>query len=222
MASIFTLNIGGVGLAVLFGIALYYFGLSYWWFFIAVMLDFLVLSALATRAGDEDKSHIRGYEMIRGWKNVVANGLIPVVIVFFYFLDSAYGFLPQKVIIYAFIASVCAITADKFASEFGVLGGEPIDIFDFKKKRKGTSGAITKFGTVMGIVAAFIVGFTYFAIGTSVFVFAVIVISGAFGNLVDSIFGHFEEKKIGNKYTSNIMCSIAGGVLCVLVLAYFI
>ncbi len=217
-SSLFTLNISGTLLAVLFGVGVFYFGLSLWWFFLAVLIDFLVLSAIATKAGAEGKENIHGYEMIRGWKNVVANGVVPLVIAFFYFLDSLYGFVPPYILVYAFVASVCSITADKFASEFGVLSNNPVGIFDFKRKRKGTSGAVTLFGTVMGAVASFIVGFVYFAIGSSVMVFAVIVISGVFGNFVDSVFGYFEEKGIGNKYTSNLLCAGAGAALCAVVL----
>lgn len=222
MASLFTLDIGGTLLAVLFGIALIYFGLSMWWLFLAVMVDFLVLSSIVTKAGDDEKSKIRGYEKVRGWKNVVANGIVPVAIAALYFVDSTYGFFPVKILVFAFIASICSITADKFASEFGVLAGDPIGIFDFKRKRKGTSGAITPFGTGMGVVASILVGAAYFAIGSSLLIFLVIVVSGVFGNFVDSVLGHFEEKGIGSKYTSNLLCSLAGALLCAAVLAYIL
>lgn len=220
-SSLFTLNIGGTLLAVMFGIAVFFFGLSLWWFFLAVLIDFLVLSAIATMAGAEGKEGIRGYEMVRGWRNVVANGAVPVVIAFLYFIDVMYGFMPPYILVFSFVASVCSITADKFASEFGVLSDIPVGLFDFKKKRKGTSGAVTLFGTVMGAVASFIVGFTCFAIGGSVVVFVVVFVSGVFGNFVDSVFGHFEEKGIGNKYTSNLMCAVAGALLCAVALLAF-
>jgi hypothetical protein len=47
------------------------------------------------------------------------------------------------------------------------------------------------------------------------FIFAIIV-GGFIGTLVDSILGHFEEKGIGNKYSSNFVCSVAGGILSVI------
>jgi uncharacterized protein (TIGR00297 family) len=224
MASVFTLDVSGTLLALLFGVVVFYFGLQMWWFFIAVLIDFLVLSSLATRAKEEEKMKIKGYEKVRSWKNVVANGLIPVAIVVLYFAYISYigiSIAHEQVVIYAFVASICAITADKFASEFGVLGAQPADIFTGKKVRKGTSGGITRFGTLMGFVASFLVGLTVFAIGASVFAFAVIVLSGLVGNLVDSLLGHFEEQKIGNKYTSNIMCAVSGALFCAAVL-YFI
>src|SRR5208282_2645426 len=99
MASLFTLNISGSLFAVAFGILVFVFGLSMWWFFIAVLIDFLILSAIATRAKDEEKSRLRGYERERGWKNVVANGFVPLIIVFWYFLNSVANSIPQVVIV---------------------------------------------------------------------------------------------------------------------------
>ena len=58
------------------------------------------------------------------------------------------------VLIYAFVAGVAGITADKFASEFGVLDGEPKVLINGKKANRGTSGAVTWFGTIMGGIAA--------------------------------------------------------------------
>lgn len=221
MASLFTLDISGTLLALVFGVLVFYMGLSYWWFFVAVLIDFLVLSSLATKAKEAEKSSIKGYEKVRNWRNVVANGLAPVAIVIAYFLFMEGGGVPLvygNIIIYSFVASVAAITADKFASEFGVLGKEPVDLITRKRVRKGTSGGVTWFGTLMGAVAAILIGLVVFAIGATVITFAVVVLSGVFGNVVDSLLGHFEEKHIGNKYTSNLLCSVFGALLCFAVL----
>ena len=224
MASLFTLDISGSLLALVFGITIFYLGLGMWWFFIAVLIDFLVLSALATHAKEDAKGALKGYEKTRSWKNVVANGLVPVMVVVLYFASQTYWSVGQQatqVIIFAFVASVAAITADKFASEFGVLGSqEPKDILTNKKVRRGTSGGITWFGSLVGLAGAFLIGLTVFALGGSVVVFVAVVIGGAFGNLIDSLLGHFEEKKIGNKYTSNLVCSAAGAIFCGVVLSF--
>ncbi len=218
MDSVFTLNISGTLFAVAFGILVFVFGLGLWWFFIAVLIDFLIMSAIATRARDEEKVHIRGYEKLRSWKNVVANGLIPVLIVFAYFFNSVNMIVPQAVIIYAFVASVCAITADKFASEFGVLSGEPIMLLTMKKAKKGKSGAVTWYGTLMGVVASALIGLSVFALGGSILIFIVLIVSGFVGHLIESVFGDFSEKGYGNKYTSNLLCSVTGAMFCAAVL----
>ncbi len=198
MVSAFTLNVSGMFFAIAFGIFVFVFGLGLWWFFIAVLLDFLILSAIATRARDEEKAHLRGYERLRNWRNVVANGLVPVVLVFAYFMNSLYGFVPQVVIVYAFVASICAITADKFSSEFGVLDGEPVMLLTMKRAKKGRSGAVTWFGTMMGGIASALIGLTVFSIYGSIMVFLVLVVSGLFGNLIDCVFVDFEEAGFGN------------------------
>ncbi len=221
MVSIFTLNISGTLFAVAFGILVLVFGLGMWWFFLAVLADFLILSAIATGAKEEEKMRMKGYERFRSWKNVVANGIAPVVIVFAYFLNSIYFVVPQSVLVYAFVASVCAITADKFSSEFGVLDVEPTMLLTMKRTKKGKSGAVTWFGLVMGIVAAALVGLTAFAVGASLIVFAVLTVSGLFGDLVDSVFGYFEEMGYGNKYTTNLLCSVSGALLCFAVFVLF-
>ena len=223
MASLFTLDISGSLLALVFGITIFYLGLGMWWFFIAVLIDFLVLSALATHAKEDAKSVLKGYEKTRSWKNVVANGLVPVMVVVLYFASQAYWNANQQttqILVFVFVASVAAITADKFASEFGVLGSqEPKDILTNKKVRRGTSGGITWFGSLVGLAGAALVGMTVFALGGSVVVFIVVVVGGVFGNLIDSLLGHFEERKVGNKYTSNLVCSAAGALFCGLVLS---
>lgn len=217
--SVFTLNIGGTLLAIVFGIFIFALGMSMWWFFIAVLLDFLVLSALATRAKDDEKARMKGYEKVRSWKNVAANGIVPIIAVLIYFLNASNGWVPQAAIFYAYVGAVCAITADKFASEFGVLDGEPITLLTMKPARKGRSGAVTWFGTAMGIVASILIGLAVFAVGASAAVFIVVVAGGFVGNIVDSVFGYFEERGIGNKFTSNIVCAAAGFLFCLGILS---
>jgi uncharacterized protein (TIGR00297 family) len=223
MASIFTLDLGGVLLAIIFGVATFYFGLQLWWFFIALLIDFLVLSSIVTKAREQEKTGIRGYGKIRGWKNVVANGLVPVIVVLAYFIYINFiGISPihETYVVFSFIAAVSAITADKFASELGVFGPQPVDILTRRKVRKGTSGGVTWVGSLFGLIGAALIAANAFALGASIYIFAIIIISGAIGNIIDSIFGHFEEKGIGNKYTSNILCSIAGAISCALLLLY--
>ena len=50
---------------------------------------------------------------------------------------------------------------------------------------------------------------------------AVVVFSGLAGDLADSVLGYFEEKGIGNKYTSNFVCAVVGvaiSIVCVTLL----
>jgi len=186
--------------------------------FLLDLLLFLVLSAIVTRMGRMKKQGIGVYEAGRGWRNVLANGAMPVAAALLYWLNSLYAFMPSGILVLAYIASVCAITADKFASELGVLDGEPTMLLTLKKTKKGVSGGVTGLGLGAGLVGSAIIGSGAIFIGGGVAGVVVVTLAGFAGNLVDSILGYFEEKGIGNKFTSNFFCSVAGFLICLLVL----
>ncbi len=172
--------------------------------YLALLLAFLVLSVMATRYGEEEKKERGIYEYERSWENVLSNGLVPTVLAV---AQPYIGPLP-------FIASVAAITADKFASELGVLGkNKPIFLLTMKEVRPGTSGAVSFTGTLMSFAGALSIGaVAVFLFGIKPSVALLVAGGGLFGSFVDTLAGILEEKGIGNKSTSNLFCSIAGGL----------
>lgn len=226
MAGVLTLDKKGLVLAFVFGILIFFFGqsqgLRYGILFLGDILAFLVLSAIVTEAGKRAKEGIGMYESLRGWKNVASNGSIPLLIAFFYFLNSSYGFVPQIewIVAMVYVASVASVTADKIAHEIGVLDGEPVMLLTLKKVKKGTSGAVTLLGMGTGLVGSLIIGASVLLVHGSIGLVAIIAVSGFFGNLVDSVLGYYEEKGIGNKHTSNFMCAVSGALACALMLIY--
>ncbi|VVB98014.1 Uncharacterised protein [uncultured archaeon] len=172
--------------------------------YLILLLFFLAISVMATRYGEEEKKERGIYEYERSWENVLSNGLVPTVLAV---AQPVLGPLP-------FIASVAAVTADKFASELGVLGkGKPIFLFTLKQVPPGTSGAVSPMGTLMSLAGALLIG------AAAVLLFGIkpsaalmIGIGGFLGSAVDSVAGIFEERGIGNKSTSNLLCSLAGGI----------
>jgi len=212
MVNFLTLDGKAAVLAVLMGILIVLFGGTYGVFFLAVMVLFLALSAIVTNVGIGMKKRIKVYEARRGWKNVVANGIIPLIIVILYWYFGSHMPNPT-VFVVAYVASVAGTTADKFASELGVLGETPISIITLKKVKKGVSGGVTVFGTVSSFIGAALIGFSGMAVGFSPVYVVIIAVSGLFGSIVDSVAGHFEERGIGNKYTSNIFCAIAAALI---------
>jgi uncharacterized protein (TIGR00297 family) len=215
---VLTLDFWGVIAAVIIGVLLILFAGTMWLFFLSAIFLFLLISAAVTVVGEREKMRIGLYQKARGWKNVAANGIIPVFITFLYFINSHIYFINPNLLIVSYIASLSALAADKFASEIGVLGPKPKNIFTMKSIKKGTSGGVTILGFVAGIFASFIMSITLFHMGNFAFYAILIIISGTIGNIVDSIFGYYEEKGIGNKYTSNITCSIAGWAACMVML----
>ncbi len=209
-------------------------------FYVVAMLYFLTLSAVVTKLGMRYKLSIMQYQKTRGVKNVLANGVGPLlfVILIFFVANSAWGDLA---FIAGFIASVAAVSADKFSSEIGVLDGTPVSILTFKKVRKGVSGGITLLGLCAGLVGAFLIalvlGALYLGLLPPIYncpvngcgnipnivvfsLIAAVTIAGFIGTIIDSILGHWEEKGFGNKYTTNFVCSVFGGIFGVLI--YFL
>ncbi len=220
MRTFLTLNVGGIVSAMMLGIALIYLG----WasgehlVFLLVMIYFLVLSTLVTGTGKERKEKMGVYERGRGWRNVVANGIVPVAAAAIFLLDTTKGMAPINLIV-VYISSIAAITADKFASEVGILDGQPMMLLTMKKAKKGQSGGVTAPGTFAALLGAFLISTSMIALHFPIIYIAVATVAGFAGNIADSLFGYFEEKKIGNKYTSNIACAITGAVVAFLILS---
>lgn len=219
MFRLFTLDGKGVLLAAAMGIAIFALGLDRGLMFLLDLMLFLVLSAAVTYVGKIRKQGIGVYEAGRGWKNVLANGAMPLIAAALYWADSLHQFLPPSMLVLAYVASVCAITADKFASEIGVLDGEPTVLLTLKKTKKGVSGGVTGIGLLASLLGSAIIGLSVLAVGGGAVGVAIVAVAGFLGNIVDSVLGYFEERGTGNKFTSNFFCSVAGFFLCLLLLA---
>ncbi len=213
MANILTLDGKAALLAVVFGLLILLFGRGYGPFFLAVMLLFLALSAFVTNIGMAKKKKLHVYEESRGWKNVVANGIVPLVVAaIFWVAGNRADTLP---LIIAYMAAVAGTAADKFASEIGVLDGLPRSIFGFGHVKRGVSGGITGAGTLASLIGSAIIGLAGLSLGLGYGYISIIAVSGFLGSVVDSAAGYFEERRIGNKFTSNILCAAASAIIAI-------
>jgi uncharacterized protein (TIGR00297 family) len=143
------------------------------------------------------------YEHERGWENVLSNGLLPTILAA---LSGIIGPFP-------YLACVGAVTADKFASELGVLGGNPIDLATLKPAKPGKSGAVTVMGFVVSLAGGTAIGLAamlFFSINATQAL--MIGFAGLLGSVIDSLFGIPEEMGIGTKGTTNFICSLVGAV----------
>lgn len=196
------LDKGGIVLALIFGAILFvYGGFAY----LALMLVFFSLAVIVTKYEYEIKRDMGLYEHERGWENVLSNGLLPALLAI---LSSSLGPIP-------FIASLAAITADKFGSEIGVLEAEnPSSLFDFKTVKPGTSGAVSRIGTIASLGGASAIGFfAMFLFGITPTTALFLGFAGLAGSIADTIFGVLEEKGIGTKGTTNFICSLVGALI---------
>jgi uncharacterized protein (TIGR00297 family) len=199
------LDKGGILLAVVFGaVLLISGGLAY----LALMLAFFVLAVIVTRYEYEVKRDLGLYEHERGWENVLSNGLLPAILAV---LSPVTGPMP-------FIASISAVTGDKFGSEIGVLAAEnPISVLDLKPVKPGTSGAMSRIGTVASLAGSTALCVcAMFAFGINPAQALLLSVAGFVGCIADTLFGVFEERGIGTKGTTNFICSLVGALL-----AYF-
>ncbi len=192
----------GLMLAAIMGLILFLININY----LIIMLSFLFLSVIVTKHRYYMKKEMGIYEHERSWENVLSNGTGPVI---FALITPWFGIMP-------YLCSIAAVMADKFASELGVLSADPISLKDLKKVKPGTSGAISLFGTLTSLVGAIIIGLISMVLFnlpmSSVLIIGVI---GFIGSMIDSIFGIFEEMKIGTKGTTNFICSISAGILAI-------
>ncbi len=218
MDKILTLNLKGILLALLIGALVLVLGKNRGILFLLDLVLFLALSAVITSVGRVKKQGLGVYEPSRGWQNVLANGAVPVLAAALYWAGPWLPSVPQGLLALPFVASVCAVMADKFASEIGVLDGVPTVLLTMKKTRKGASGGVTWVGLGASLVGSAIIGASALGLGLGWQGVAIAVFSGFFGNLVDSAFGYYEDKGIGNKHTSNFMCSLAGFLMCMLLI----
>jgi len=175
---------------------------------ILLLITFLVISVIATKYRYEEKKEKGVYEHERGWHNVVSNGAAPMLCCVGYFLTGS------NMWIAAYITSVAGALSDKFGSELGVLSGKPIALRNLKIVKAGTSGAISTLGTFLSFIAALLIGVAAYPLykfePTLIFYIAV---GGFLGSVFDTIAGIFEEMGIGNKSTSNLICTISSALI---------
>lgn len=225
--SFLTLNWQGMVVALFIGLLLLYFGGTIGYLLVLWMAFFLVLSAIVTKIGVKKKLKLGVAQQDRGIKNVIANALAPIFFTLLLFYSIHLSYINNEYstyILYAFIASVAAITADKFGSEIGVLGKHPRMIFTFKKVKPGTSGGVSILGIAAGMFSSIIVVsliFFSYSISTnshfSLIIPILVSFFGLVGSIIDSMLGYFEEKGYGNKYTSNFFASLISGLLILLI-----
>jgi uncharacterized protein (TIGR00297 family) len=183
-----SLNKDGAIAAVFIGTII--FGLGGWQWAV-LLLAFFISSSALTRAfknrklGLEEKYSKGGR---RDASQVLSNGGIAALLVLLHAL------LPQAIWIWsAFSAALAAVNADTWATELGVLNPNPPRLITDigKSVEKGTSGAISLYGTTAALLGAAFIGFLaviLFPNGHGS-LFLLVTISGLFGSLLDSLLG---------------------------------
>jgi uncharacterized protein (TIGR00297 family) len=180
-----------------------------------MLLIFLLTSYALTRYKFEIKKQMglhEGTQGERGYRNVVANGLVMTFIAVFAWLDGP--MLDISTASFIFVSALAVAAADTAASEIGVFDPRPVLITTLKRVKPGTDGGVSVTGQLIAFIAA---GFTS-AIGYMLFSLDPKLVAGAstvlipmlcgfFGCQVDSVIGATIERrgkigKLGNNFVS--------------------
>ncbi|MEM1967387.1 MAG: DUF92 domain-containing protein [Nitrososphaerota archaeon] len=219
-----------------------------------VITVFVVTAGIFTKLGYDRKSRIGAAEPrkgLRGWRNVVGNGLVAASAALAYALLPAYS----EVLLGCYIGAVAAVFSDTLATETGLLSkGEPRLIIGFKKVRAGTPGGVTLVGYLGSLLAPLMLILGYIPVGgvnplSFQEVAAIVFIAGLVGTSVDSAVGQLLQgtyrcevcKKITesknhcgrptvllkgysliDNHVVNLICSLSGAVVgAVVMLAFY-
>jgi uncharacterized protein (TIGR00297 family) len=166
------------------------FGLGGWKWAVLLMAFFVSSSALTRLFGKKKASLNEKFDKggTRDVGQVLANGAIASIFagLHFFFPAASWTWL-------AFAASLAAVNADTWATELGVLSPSlPRLITSWKPVERGTSGAISLYGTLAAAGGAALIAILGALLGPAGHGWAnleIILIAGLLGSLFDSFLG---------------------------------
>jgi len=239
------LTFSAAAAAFVFGIII--FGLGGLQFSIPLLLFFFSSSLLSKLRYARNKEVETYFEKTgaRDYKQVIANGLIPSLIVC---LGSVYN---DGIYFLVYCVSIASVCADTWGTEIGTLRkAVTYNILNFKRIEQGMSGGISVIGTFGSLIGAAIISFSSsFWAGFNINIFLSIVIAGFGAGIIDSILGASlqiqykckecgktveKEKHCGVSTQSekgfyfftndvvNLICSISGALILIVIYNLFL
>ena len=166
------------------------FGLGGWQWAVLLLAFFVSSSALThifkNRKKDLDEKYSKGGQRDAG--QVLSNGGLAALIVLFH------AFYPQTFWVWpAFAGTLAAVNADTWATELGVLNPNPPRLLtDLRKSvERGTSGAVSVYGTIAALLGAGLIGYLAAVLFTTdhLAIFFLVTLAGLLGSLFDSLLG---------------------------------
>lgn len=186
------------------------------WLFTLIVFTFLgfIVTKFKFQA-KEAKGLQEGKKGERTYKNILANGLVPVLVAIVSFATGNQDDLLAGVV---YLSAISVAAADTTASELGVLSPDTYLITNLKRVPPGTDGGVSVYGTLCCILAsvfATLVGWLVMFPNDLVNPFILIPMTmGVFGCMVDSLIGAtLERKGHVTKLGNNILSMLAGTVL---------
>ncbi len=154
----------------------------------------------------------------RNYRNVLANGAVPMAIALLTFLVGWEGELPALI----YMSAVCVAAADTTASELGVLSDRTYMITTFKRVPPGVDGGVSIYGTAWAVAAsafAALVGWIVIMGSVPSALVLIPIAMGVLGCFIDSVIGAtLETKGWVSKLWNNISSMALGAAIALLVL----
>jgi len=171
-----SLSLSGFYMSIVVGTVIYVCGGLY---FMAVLFAFFVSSSLFSLLQKGEKRH-----SLRTYKQVLANGIIGVVISVLFFIENA------EIYKLLYTISFAVSTADTWASEIGKLSKyKPRHIISWKPTNVGLSGSVSILGTIASFLGSvFMSAFLLFNYH--------VIVWGFLGSIVDSFLGTIQVKYV--------------------------
>lgn len=175
----------GIIASIIIGYIIIVFGgLSYF----AILLAFFIISSMVTRLRVRAVGELPiDKDWIRGWRNVLANGLAPTLTILIPRLLSC----DERIMAAGYLGAVGTAFADTLATEIGLFyRGRPRLITSFKRVEKGTPGAVSPYGYLGCLTALLILGALSWILGAASPQLALMLIpTGVIGTTIDSLLG---------------------------------
>ncbi|MBO4551897.1 MAG: DUF92 domain-containing protein [Candidatus Methanomethylophilaceae archaeon] len=186
-----------------------------------LLIVFTLLGFVATLIGlskKREKGLQEGTHGERSYKNVLGVAIPCCVFAFINLFthDSYYYYM-----MIGYISTIAVAAADTTASELGTKDSNVYLITTFKKVEPGTDGGISKFGTMVSLLASVFVSFIgWVVINRSLDDVMILIpmLAGFIGCMLDSVVGAtLETWGYVNKYENNCITGIAGAAIGVLI-----
>ena len=189
------------------------------WLLMLVLFAFIGFAVTRYKMDLKIKKGVQeGKKGERGYRNVLANGAVPMAVAILSFLLGWEGELPALI----YMSAVCVAAADTTASELGVLSDRTYMITTLKRVPTGVDGGVSLYGTGWAVAAsafAALVGWLVI-LGTVPSLLILVPVSmGILGCFIDSVIGAtLETKGWVTKLWNNISSMALGAVVALLVL----
>lgn len=212
------LDLRGSLIALVVGVIISVMGDILW---LVMLLLFLLTSYALTKYRFElkkQKGFHEGSKGERGYKNVIANGLVMTIIAVLVFFNAPTMEIGTASFI--FVSALAVAAADTAASEIGVFDPKPILITTFEKVKPGTDGGVSLTGQLAAFVAAaFTSGIAYMIFSLDPHLISgassilIPMLCGFTGCQIDSVIGATIERKGKIGKLGNNFLSISSGAL---------